>query len=718
MLSKQQLFFFIDFVLFLLINTVDADGSSSSSSKSIFQAKLATTNIGRFKYQDGEVLLSQNQLRSTDFFFTPFPHIEPNLTECNYNDLSGHCELTLSVSLYTSHLVNSIEQHLKQYYNICRIEHCDVSLLPMHSIRLHQKGLRTRDSQQKYVLDNDWHSNTQLRQSIEFIIYTTNMSVCQHLKISISSHCHLSNFEIHYLLHDQQIVARQLEITTEHITNTFMYNQIKSQFDANQQDTIALTGDDFKNLISDINEQITMNLRVDEGYDSLQDPISIEKILDRQLHYKQMQLKELNDHLWNSLYWTSDLTRPDRLSKILNKIIRHDEIDSNRFLYDHSQLTEDIRLNLKHDERIKLDNLQKHLTDRSQNVSTANDIGIQYGAEGEISVLGFDVGKVGANLSVQKNMEKMNSTKLLNDTLTHQKQDSSRLNAVDNQTKNNTIFTMKRKDAEKILGYLSEHVQLEGDIIKPKPIDAKLLKFGSLKSNTKLSSNTILVKTRTNVHVLPLRCPYRYRQHASMNTWLEDRYEHLSNVVKNFTNIIFDLHEKVMNNLNRTRIEHTQAIKTTDTTFMHHPLFIYGFNKLADAHGIGKMMSYGYVNESKIETVSIIQLNPLMVSILFQNRMWFQGMVCDDFFTTNAALIACRSFHGHKRRANFSSIPWTPTNICKYGFEDVSLSYQCDFILNKFSCNSESYTSLQQGHVQSIFKHNCDKNEHIKLVCT
>jgi hypothetical protein len=79
---------------------------------------------------------------------------------------------------------------------------------------------------------------------------------------------------------------------------------------------------------------------------------------------------------------------------------------------------------------------------------------------------------------------------------------------------------MKRKDVEKLLHYLSDHIQLEGDIINPEPINVKLLKFGSFKSNTKLFSNSILVKTRTDVHVLPLRCPYEYRQHSSINTWI------------------------------------------------------------------------------------------------------------------------------------------------------------------------------------------------------
>ena len=99
----------------------------------------------------------------------------------------------------------------------------------MHSVRLFQRGLRTTDSRNRYTLDNEWHSNTQLRQTIEFIIYTSNMSVCQNLKESIVSPCRLANFEVHYLLHGQQTISRKLEITTDYVTETSMYNQMRSK---------------------------------------------------------------------------------------------------------------------------------------------------------------------------------------------------------------------------------------------------------------------------------------------------------------------------------------------------------------------------------------------------------------------------------------------------------------------------------------------------------
>ncbi|CAF3856951.1 unnamed protein product [Rotaria sp. Silwood1] len=244
----------------------------------------------------------------------------------------------------------------------------------MHSIRLFQKGLRTTESRKKYTVDSEWHSNTQLRQTIEFIIYTSNMSICENLKDSIISRCHLSNFEVHYLLHGQQTAARKLEITTEDVTRTLMYNQIQSQFSSNHQGTVALTSNDYKNLLSETMDQITMNLQVEEGFGGIQDPVTVDRLLDRQLQYKQVKLERINDHLWESLYWTPELTRPDRLSKVLNKVIKKDDTDSNKFRYDYTQTDEALKQNLKFYDRQKLDELEKHLAALSQNGTHTTDV--------------------------------------------------------------------------------------------------------------------------------------------------------------------------------------------------------------------------------------------------------------------------------------------------------------------------------------------------------
>jgi len=67
-----------------------------------------------------------------------------------------------------------------------------------------------------------------------------------------------------------------------------MFNRIRSQFSTS--DTVGLTGGDFKQLISEVTDRITMKVRVQEGFDShLQDPIGLDKLLERQLQFKQVR---------------------------------------------------------------------------------------------------------------------------------------------------------------------------------------------------------------------------------------------------------------------------------------------------------------------------------------------------------------------------------------------------------------------------------------------
>ncbi|CAF1201748.1 unnamed protein product [Adineta steineri] len=126
-----------------------------------------------------------------------------------------------------------------------------------------------------------------------------------------------------------------------------MFNQIRSQFP--RSDTVVLTGGDFKQLINEVTDRITMKVRVQEGFNSqLQDPVGLDKLLERQLQFKQVQLEKLNDELWNSLYWTHDLTRPDRLAKAINTVVRKNSTNADHFYYD-SQAAKNIhQLGIRH----------------------------------------------------------------------------------------------------------------------------------------------------------------------------------------------------------------------------------------------------------------------------------------------------------------------------------------------------------------------------------
>ncbi|CAF4893587.1 unnamed protein product, partial [Rotaria sp. Silwood1] len=284
-------------VLLVLALTIFATTVSKVEEKAsdggIFHVKVRTSNIGRIKYEDGEVLLAQNLEKPTDIFFTPFPRVDPSSTECQENELSGQTELILSVDLYTSHLIRDVHAYInKRYPTLCNgdVEEnmttkCDVSLLPMNAIRLVQKGLRSNMSRLKYIVDDQWHSNTLLLQSV--------------------------------------------------------------------------------------------------------------------------QLEKADDRLWDSLYWTKEQMRPDRLSKVLNIVFRKESNDSDHFVYDSNAAKNSQKLHLTQHDIDQFEKLDKFL---STYLRTSSTLGSQHGqGQGSVSfAIGpyrFDGGGGGSHHSHSQNSQ-------------------------------------------------------------------------------------------------------------------------------------------------------------------------------------------------------------------------------------------------------------------------------------------------------------------------
>lgn len=64
----------------------------------------------------------------------------------------------------------------------------------------------------------------------------------------------------------------------------------------------------------------------------------------------QVRLDTTNDKLWENLYWTPELTRPDRLAKVLNSIVRKESSESDHFIYNRHAAKDAMKVDLtKHD---------------------------------------------------------------------------------------------------------------------------------------------------------------------------------------------------------------------------------------------------------------------------------------------------------------------------------------------------------------------------------
>ena len=330
-----------------------------------------------------------------------------------------------------------------------------------------------------------------------------------------------------------------------------------------------------------------------------------------------------NDKFWENLYWTPELTRPDRLAKVLNSLVRKEDSDSEYFIYDRQAAKDAMKIDLtqhdisgvglsRHDVDRKdlnqnnidqFDSLRQrgdraYLTHRdkqhlrkfdklfhshSRSSSSSNTERTNDNSNIALEILGLgklgggfkggvharsgssdnrvdasdrqheDVSDADVSSVLSRDPEKLhvldteqthlNTTRIDTEQSAGTRIITNNLNQMDIDTNNynsskidkDKHHTLSRHGVEKFLRELSNNVYLEDDIIKPRPVDAYVVKIGKLSTNTKLFSSTVLVRMRSNVHVLPLRCKPGDNGSKS-KLWLSDRVEQIENILLNLSN--------------------------------------------------------------------------------------------------------------------------------------------------------------------------------------
>ena len=254
------------------------DQAQSTVDEDDFHENIKLKQIGRMVYQDGQVNIAQNQEKPTDFYATPFPYLLSDKTNCHENPLK--------ISLYTSELIEAVKSYLyKSQSKLCGTSAssfvCHVSIIPIEAIRIFDKSIRANSPNNPYTLENNWRTNDLHSQTIEFSMYLTNMSVCEKIRKALVTNCRLSNFEIQYTINGSKNIQKQPEITTEHVTNTQLYRQIRTQ--SPSTDIVLLAENDFNELISQSVDAAILHQRTQINFDDAQISSAMNRLLKSQL---------------------------------------------------------------------------------------------------------------------------------------------------------------------------------------------------------------------------------------------------------------------------------------------------------------------------------------------------------------------------------------------------------------------------------------------------
>jgi hypothetical protein len=197
------------------------------------------------------------------------------------------------------------------------------------------------------------------------------------------------------------------------------------------------------------------------------------------------------------------------LAKSINTIVRKNPTAVNDFLYDSRAAKNAHRLNLTYHDTVRINELDRLVTTRAHTKLTSN------GDEELVASESYD-----------------NDNSITTSTYWQYPPEELEYNYY-------TQYTLSRTDVIKHLSELFPNIHLQGDIIVPKPIDVHLIQMNTMKSETKLLSHTVPVRTRSNIHALPLRCSLK--QTVKINTtgryrWLENKVTQLTTLINALTN--------------------------------------------------------------------------------------------------------------------------------------------------------------------------------------
>ncbi|CAF1126110.1 unnamed protein product [Didymodactylos carnosus] len=303
-------------------NQVRINQSTQKKFPNYFTIQLSPSTLTSIPYLDGEVTVYEHLYNKSRLFLPPLALLDINQTHVEYNRLQKIYLLSLTLILYTNELRTSVLDYLGTTMNRCQRsltqhEMCQVKMIPIERYRLVWK--RSIPLATDYVLDSSWMSNTALFNKIHFYIQCATNQTCYDLYHDIYRNPRILNgFELEYSTQTEKQSRKQITITGQHLVQTSLYSKLK-QMSQVTDDIRYLLVDDMQHLLTETLTSMELTEITDAEYVSQHDQKALFQALQHRLFSSNHQL--LGEHIkqqWNSVYWTADVIRPDRIVHLLN----------------------------------------------------------------------------------------------------------------------------------------------------------------------------------------------------------------------------------------------------------------------------------------------------------------------------------------------------------------------------------------------------------------
>ncbi|XP_055351150.1 uncharacterized protein LOC129597566 [Paramacrobiotus metropolitanus] len=196
-----------------------------------------------------------------------------------------------------------------------------LSILPIESIRVKPGGLA-----KQYQFVDRWISYTSQPHYVVFRIICQNNETCTETaqRIREAPGAFIWDLRVQYSLEGQTSVGKSIAVRAEHVQQTSLYAAINQKLP--QKNPVYLISADANKLSTEIANNIQGVEIEDEDYIAEQNAPTLMALINKALQFVSNNTKDFDNATWNSVFWSDDNTRPDKVTQDANEL--YSQLDS------------------------------------------------------------------------------------------------------------------------------------------------------------------------------------------------------------------------------------------------------------------------------------------------------------------------------------------------------------------------------------------------------
>ncbi|XP_055357144.1 uncharacterized protein LOC129602194 isoform X3 [Paramacrobiotus metropolitanus] len=166
-------------------------------------------------------------------------------------------------------------------------------------------------------IDSMWKSYATQPATISFRALCTSMTICEQLAHNIREYPtdFVANVEVQYTMQSQKSAARRLRVTVENIHNSQMFTELNQRF--KNQDYAYLGASDAKQIKMEVMGNVMAAEVSDAEFLTKENMPTIVTLIDQALNFQQVETNKFQPQMWNSVFWSDENGRPDRVAREL-----------------------------------------------------------------------------------------------------------------------------------------------------------------------------------------------------------------------------------------------------------------------------------------------------------------------------------------------------------------------------------------------------------------